>query len=138
MSRTVLRLECFHDDIAARRRAARSMSVDDRRRLQARYFATDMRVGAYSGTGTWVAEVKGIDRATGRLMRTFVDGLKDYTEANSVGSRGVYKYYVLTSGPLYEIMDRPGYGKPPRRRFCRVVGSKITPIETAEALKCLQ
>lgn len=137
MGRVVLRLECFHDDIRARQRAIRSLDASERRRVQARHFANDLRLTSMGSVGTWVAEVTSIDARTGRIERRFLDGLKDYTEANSVGSRGVRKYYVLTDGPLYEVVDRPGYGKPQRRRYCRVQGDKIVEISIAEAISCL-
>lgn len=134
MSRIILRLECFHDDVTARQRAVRTMDSEQKRRVQSRHFAHDLRVGT---AGTWVAEVTGIDAASGRIQRRFLEGLKDYTDANSVGSRGVYKFYVLTDGKLYEVADRAGYGKPPRRRFCRVEDGRVVTIEIGEVLRCL-
>lgn len=136
MGRIIMKLECFHDDIAARYRATRRLGRQERERINGRHFATDLRVAGMGGTGTWVAEVVGL-RDGGRLDRKFVDGLKDYSDANSVGSRGVFKYYVLTEGPLYEIVDRQSYGKPQRRRYCRVADGKIVSMSISEVLQCL-
>jgi hypothetical protein len=104
--------------------------------INARHIRSHLRV-ATGSTGTWVAEIIGLDHTTGRIKRKFLDGLKDYSNANSVGSRGVHKYYVLTGGPLYEIVDRPGYGKPQRRRYCRVEEGRIVVLEIGEVLRCL-
>jgi hypothetical protein len=136
MSRIILRLECFHDDVAARRRALRRVPRAQADTINARHVRSDLRVAMQGDMGTWVAEVIGMDRG-GRLQRRFVEGLKDYSCANSVGSRGVHKYYVLTEGPLYEIVDRIGYGKPQRRRYCRVVDGKVCAVEIGEVLRCL-
>lgn len=137
MGRVILKLECFHDDIAARQRALRAVDRATRNRVNSRHVVTEMRLTALGDARTWVAEVVGIT-AAGRIERKFVDGLKDYSDANGVGSRGVYKYYVLREGPLYEIVDRPGYGKPQRRRYCYVICGKIVSISIDEALRCLK
>lgn len=70
----------------------------------------------------------------GRIERRFVKGMKTYAEANSTGSRGVYLYFVLSEGPLYEIFDRPGWGKT-RRRFARVIDGALHDVSTEDALQ---
>jgi len=49
----------------------------------------------------WCAEILGPDVQYG-LSRRFLSPQKDYVKSNSVGSRGVYAYYLLDSGRLYE------------------------------------
>ena len=49
----------------------------------------------------WVARIVGTDSRFG-LAREFLPSRKDYSLANSVGSRGVYRHYVLSPGP-YEV-----------------------------------
>jgi hypothetical protein len=50
----------------------------------------------------FVAKVTGFNRDTSDFRRYALKGYVDYTKANSVGSRGVYKYYFVEDG-LYEI-----------------------------------
>jgi hypothetical protein len=49
----------------------------------------------------WCAEILGPDIQYG-FSRKFLSPQKDYAHSNSVGSRGVYAYYLLESGHLYE------------------------------------
>src|SRR4030042_1894631 len=55
-------------------------------------------------TYPWVARITGTDPHFG-LARQFVRCTKDYSEANSMGSRGVRGFYVLDSG-IYEVNRR--------------------------------
>lgn len=66
---------------------------------------------------TWVAIIK--DHYKGKFLREFPRGYKDYSEANSKGSRGVYKYYYLEEGPIYEVSE-PVSWKNTLRYFCRI------------------
>lgn len=66
----------------------------------------------------WVAEITGWDPRY-RWKRRFLDGKTDYSESNSVGSRGVYIYYELDSGHIYEVYHRVTWGRS-ERYFCRV------------------
>lgn len=51
----------------------------------------------------WVARIAGTDARYG-FRRQFMRGHKDYSEANSVGTRGVFVFYMLGLG-LYEIKE---------------------------------
>ena len=62
----------------------------------------------------WVARMLGLDADFG-FKRRFMQGRKDYSRANSVGSRGVYMVYVLDPG-LYEVYDFVSW-KRDRRRY---------------------
>jgi len=57
------------------------------------------------GNAPWVAEIIGLTRE-GKFARRFVQGDADYTHANSVGSRGIHRWYHLHSGRIYEVADR--------------------------------
>lgn len=59
----------------------------------------------------WVARVKGMRDKW--VDREFVQGQKDYTKANSVGSRGVELHFFLTDG-LYEISSPVSWAKTDR------------------------
>jgi len=82
----------------------------------------------------WVARITGIDERYG-LAREFVRCHKDYSRANSTGSRGIYAYYILGDG-IYEVNQRESW-KRTRRYFIRVVEDKITEISREEVLEWL-
>lgn len=86
-------------------------------------------------TRPWVAKLTGLDPKFG-FARQFVKAQqKDYSRANSVGSRGVYLYFVLEPG-IYEVHERQTW-KRTRRYFCQVEGEKITEIGRDEVVRCL-
>jgi hypothetical protein len=62
----------------------------------------------------WVARITGFD-PTYKYKREFLRGRKDYKYANSKGSRGVFVYYILESGNIYEVKKRSK-----NRFFCMV------------------
>lgn len=66
----------------------------------------------------WVAEITGPD-PTYTYQRRFVRGKKDYSKANSKGSRGVYLWFLLESGRVYEVNERKTWSTT-ERYFCRV------------------
>jgi hypothetical protein len=82
--RALLRLEIY-DDTAMRERDAR------RRRT----------TPGPGRTKPWIARLDGYDPQYG-FARTFVRGVRDYSHANSVGSRGVWLCYALEPG-MYEV-----------------------------------
>lgn len=81
----------------------------------------------------WVARITGLCNKYG-LKREFMRGQKDYSLANSVGSRGVYVYYPLDPG-IYEVNERLTW-KRVRRYFIQVQNAEITEI-TREQVLCL-
>ncbi len=66
----------------------------------------------------WVAQITGFDKQY-KYQRVFLRGKKSYKYANSKGSRGVYVYYLLESGNIYDVRD-PSLRK--ERYFCTVNG----------------
>ena len=66
----------------------------------------------------WVAEIMGKDPKY-KYRRIFLRGKKDYTHSNSQGSRGIYIWYTLESGRVYEV-NKPVSWKHNLRYFCRV------------------
>lgn len=84
----------------------------------------------------WVAQITGRDRKYG-LKREFVRGQKDYTEANSVGSRGVFVLYILEKCRIYEVAKLTKWNKP-ERYFFRLdedgIEVKLTGAEVAACL----
>jgi hypothetical protein len=83
----------------------------------------------------WVARILGLDEHTG-LQREFLRRYqKDYSRANSIGSRGVYAYYVLDPG-LYEVSRRVSWSQT-ERYFACVDGATITRISREEVVRRL-
>lgn len=85
----------------------------------------------------WVAHLTGLE-AGGNLRREFLRyQYRDYQHANSVGSRGIFAYYILDPG-LYEVHERTSW-KSQRRFFLRVSpdGSKAE-IAESEVRACLR
>lgn len=66
----------------------------------------------------WVAKLTGLF-ASGKFQHDFLRGNKDYTDANSKGSRGVYFWFTLESGNYYEVNDLQTW-KRTERYFCKV------------------
>jgi hypothetical protein len=88
-----------------------------------------------AATRPWVAQIVGAGRRYGLEREFLVPNQTDYSQANSIGSRGVHAYYVLPDG-LYEVNRRLGW-KRLDRYFIRVSGDTITRIDRAEVLRCL-
>lgn len=70
------------------------------------------------GTAPWVALITGLN-SKGYFVRQFERGDTDYSRANSVGSRGVFRYYHLKSGRIYEVAERFNWRRQ-EQYFCRV------------------
>lgn len=87
-----------------------------------------------SGRGTpWVARLLG--RTARGFRREFAEGVKDYTHANSVGSRGVYVFYALPPG-LYEV-NEPVRWRRNDRYFIQVADGRWKRITREEVERCL-
>ena len=82
----------------------------------------------------WVARITGTDPRYG-LQREFLRGQKDYADANSVGSRGVYVYYPLPPG-VYEVQELISWSKV-RRYFVRSAGGRYEVIDRETVLQKL-
>lgn len=56
----------------------------------------------------WVAELTGLDEL-GQFQRRFVTAKRDFRTANSRGSRGVWCFWTLDAGGLYETRYRTSW-----------------------------
>lgn len=83
----------------------------------------------------WVAHVTGRSAKFG-LERAFIEGLRDYKEANSVGSRGVMLTFILYPGRIYEVRALLSWSKEDRY-FCHVVDGAIVRLTQERALAIL-
>lgn len=70
----------------------------------------DKVIGKPFKSKPWVAEITGKDEKY-KFKRTFLNGQKDYSEANSKGSRGVYLYFHLGGEKIYEIFEHLSWKK---------------------------
>lgn len=123
--RAVLKLEIIGDNYYAAQKEA-----PDKARYQGKY----ERMLSPDKIRPWVARIAGFDH-TYRFKREFQRGQKDYSLANSVGSRGVFIYYALKPG-VYEIHERLTWKKT-RRYFIHVEGDSITEIDEVEVVEWL-
>lgn len=83
----------------------------------------------------WVARITGRDPKY-VYRREFIVGMRDYSKANSVGSRGVYEYFALPDG-VYEVNERVTW-KRTRRYFIRVENAEITEIVREDVERWLE
>lgn len=85
----------------------------------------------------FVAEILGFDKKY-KFKRRFLKYNKDYSEANSKGSRGVYAYYILESGKIYDVKS-PVSWKNCERYFCSVSEfGFIYYLTEEEVIECLK
>ena len=85
---------------------------------------------------TWVAEITGFDDKY-KYARIFLNGKKDYSRANAVGSRGIYLEFTLESNKIYEVMAQQTW-KRYSRYFCIVTDiGDIEKITETEVIECL-
>ena len=80
--RAALKLECINDNLIALNRAFEGTLMDMKPRRP------------------WCAKLTEYDPSADRFTREFVDSQKDYSKANSKGSRGVSRYYWLEKGEI--------------------------------------
>lgn len=78
----------------------------------------DMLTGDAPKSACWVSQIVGFDPKY-KYVRQFVKGKKDYTHTNSKGSRGVFVYYILESGYVYEVSSPRTWSRIDRY-FCTV------------------
>jgi hypothetical protein len=82
----------------------------------------------------WVARINGLDEE-GRFVRDFIKPLKDYANANSVGSRGIYHNYLLDSG-LFEIYSPRTWNRDDRY-FALIENGQLREMSMIEAMPLL-
>jgi hypothetical protein len=126
ISRTVtLKLEAIGDDAVATLRAC--AWVDDFYRAVT---GATCRSSLEGMRRPWVARVTGFDPQY-RFARDFLRGQKDFSEANRVGSRGVYVYYHLLEGEIYHVHELLTWRKS-RKYYCTVSDGKLIELELEE------
>jgi hypothetical protein len=124
--RAVLKLELIGDDYFAYRKFHKRTSMK---------YERNMYQFTKKGMRPWVARITGFDDHY-VFAREFIRGIKDYTFANSTGSRGIFAYYPLKPG-IYEVNERISW-RNHRRYFIRVENTEITEISKEEIERCLK
>jgi len=77
------------------------------------------------------------DRITGEIHLMAIRGRKDYSKANSKGSRGVYLNYVIESGHLYFVREAVSW-KRIREYFCLASeDGEVVELNDTEAMSWL-
>lgn len=111
--KAVLRLECIGDNYIQRARLIEQGKAQMPHHT--RQFIPIIRYGQ-KHFRVWVARV--VDG-----KREFITGMRDYSLANSIGSRGIFEYFALDDG-IYEINECVELGKS-RRYFIQVQDTEI-------------
>jgi len=94
------------------------------RALQKRFrHATDVKSRA------WVAQIN--LNPNKKIERLFLRPNTDYLKSNTKGTRGVYRYYWLEEGKIYEISMPLSWHKTDRF-FARIDGGKLIRISSNE------
>lgn len=124
--RAVLRIELIGDDFFYYQRT----KIKSPEQL----WQMSRRLG-FNEQKSWVAKITGLDDKFG-FKREFLRGTRDYSQANSTGSRGIFCYYPLKPG-LYEINERVNW-KRVKHWFAKVENCKIIEITKDEVVQCLK
>lgn len=82
-----------------------------------------------------VAEITGIG-ADGDFTRNALNGFTDYSRANSVGSRGIYRIYFLRPWKVYEVHAPESWSRQDHY-FCRVTHGRIDRLPLSDVIQCL-
>lgn len=117
----------------------------DRNRRHYRRRADQMRLGSHrwkqeqlylaQNRRPWVAQILRMN-PDGSLDRWFVKGLKDYTDANSTGTRGIRLYFHLEPGHIYEVRHFTSWTAEDRY-FCRVEAGRVVRLEPSDVFAAL-
>lgn len=85
---------------------------------------------------TWVAEIVSLDNKW-KFKREFLQGQKDYASSNNSGSRGIFSYYNLFTGAIYEVNSHVSWRKSDRY-FCRVESGQIVRMSEQDVIEWLK
>lgn len=123
------RLEAIGDDRAQYARLKRNGQAAMRPESEGHYLSRlDYRQ-------PWVARLLWL-ALLNDFERVFLRGQRDYREANGSGSRGVYLYYLLDEGPIYEVFARRTWTRS-ERYFLKIAEGKEHRLSREEVVQCL-
>jgi hypothetical protein len=126
--KAILRIELFGDNII------QETKMLERLINEAAPGLGTMTFGGAPSPG-WVAEITGFDSKY-KYARSFLAFKKDYSRANSKGSRGIFAEYILEEGKIYEVKQKETWTKI-KRYFCIVKDWQIVEIDEMEVILCL-
>lgn len=86
-------------------------------------------IGNFQST-SWVSEITDFDKKF-KYKRVFVNGQWDYSEANSIGSRGIFVYYHLEENKIYDVKSQTSWNNFDRY-FCQIKNGEIVKITEKE------
>lgn len=84
---------------------------------------------------SWCAEITGPDPRY-KFARRFLKANVDYSEANGVGSRGIFAYYNLEEGHIYDISSQINW-KRVDRYYARAGKDRLVQMSEEEVRECL-
>lgn len=87
------------------------------------------------GTNPYCKRIKAVGR-DGFIVTEFMKFNRDYTDANGVGTRGVYDYYILPPG-IYEILEAVSWKKSRKYYLFIDDGYSEQEMNYEEAIECL-
>jgi hypothetical protein len=122
----LLKIECIGDDTHQVLKLYRNLTNELMPGLG------DMTFGK-SQKPYWVAEITGEDSKY-KFKREFLRCKKDYSEANGVGSRGVYVYYNLEEGKVYHVSS-PESWKRIDKYYCTIKNGELQRLTQKEVEK---
>jgi len=92
----------------------------------------------YSEPGRpWVAEITG-PSGRYRYARTFLRAKTDYKDANSTGSRGVWFWWTLEAGRVYETRYRTSWDRWEHRFLAVTEGGEVKDLTEADVLSAIR
>jgi len=84
---------------------------------------------------SWVKRLIGFNRDG--IDFELLKGYTDYSNSNSVGSRGIYRNYFLIDEGLYQVSS-PQSWKSIDQYFCKVKNGEVVRLTFEEAMLCLE
>lgn len=84
----------------------------------------------------FVAEITGLNDKY-KFARKFLKSKKDYLKANSIGSRGIYAFYLLENNKIYDIKEPVSWGRA-ERYYCKIENNKLVKMGEEEVIKWLK
>ncbi len=81
----------------------------------------------------WVAQITGLHPKY-KFEREFIRGHRDYSNANSKGTRGITIIYLLDDGHIYEAKYKTSW-RHEERYFCKAVNGSIVRIPESEVIE---
>lgn len=134
--KAILRLELFGDNAVKYNQGLKNMLNEISPGIDDKHGLGNVMLGGMCKPSSWVAEITGINPKHG-LAREFLSAKRDYSSANSIGSRGIIAEYILTSGMIYEVKEQTSWSNT-RRYFCTAdQEGNIVELNGDEIKECL-